>query len=81
MEDPAVATGISLWHYLRIIANTTADQKILYMPVGWEGWSFIAVCSNLALKLLHQFFLRFLGGLGEVSKIFDNINTVTRTNP
>ena len=38
MEDPAVATGI--------IANTTTDNKILYVPIGWEGWSFIAACSK-----------------------------------
>ena len=37
------------------------------MPVDWEGWLFIAACSNLALKLLHQITLGFLGGMEEVS--------------
>ena len=43
-------------------ANITADNKILYVPVGWEGWLFIAAYSKLALKLLHQLTLSVLGG-------------------
>ena len=48
-----------------IWANITADNQIRYVPVGWEGWLFIAVYSKLALKLLHQLTLSFLGGMGE----------------
>ena len=47
---------------LRIIANATADNKILYVPVAWEGWSVIAACLNLALKL--STFLKFSWGFG-----------------
>ena len=36
---------------------------ILHVPNGWEGWLFIAACSNLALKLLHQLTLSFLRGV------------------
>ena len=48
-------------------ANITADNKILYVPVGWEGWLFIDAYSKLALKLLHQLTLSFLGGMGDTS--------------
>ena len=51
---------------LIICANITADNKILYVPVGWEGWLFIAACLNLALKLLHQVTLSFLEGMEKV---------------
>ena len=36
MEDPVVTTGM----FFEIItcANITADNKILYVPVGWEGY-------------------------------------------
>ena len=50
-----------------ICANITADNKILYVPVGWEGWLFIDAYSKLALKLLHQLTLSFLGGMGDTS--------------
>ena len=46
-----------------IFANITAGSKLLYAPVGWEGWLFIAACSNLILNLLHQRTLSFVGGL------------------
>ena len=46
-----------------------ADSKISYVPVDLEGWLFIAACSNLTLKLLHQRTLSFLGGLTGVSYI------------
>ena len=49
-----------------ICANITADNKILYVPVGWEGWLFIAAYSKLAIKLLHKLTLSFLGGMGEL---------------
>ena len=55
-----------------IWANITADKQIRYVPVGWEGWLFIAAHSKLALKLLHQLTLSFLGGMGEVS--YNNIS-------
>ena len=61
MEDTVVATSISFWNYL-ICANITADNKILYMPAGWEEWLFLAACLNLVLKLLHQ--LKFSWGYG-----------------
>ena len=51
---------------LKFFANITADNKVLYVAVGWEGWSFIAKWSNLAFKLLQQLILSFLGDLGEV---------------
>ena len=66
---------------LKIFANITADNKILYVPLGWEGWLFIAAYSNLALKLLHQLFLSFLGGFEGVSYNKNKRSTVTRTNP
>ena len=53
-------------------ANTTADNNILYVPVGWEGWLFIAAYSKLALKSLHQLTLSFLAGMGEV--LYNNIS-------
>ena len=49
-----------------ICANITGDNKILYVPLGWEGWLFIAAYSKLAIKLLHKFTLSFLGGMGEI---------------
>ena len=55
-----------------IYANITADNKILYESVGWEGWLFMATYSKLALKLLHQLTLSFLGGMGEMS--YNNIS-------
>ena len=27
---------------LKFFANITADNRVLYVAVGWEGWSFIA---------------------------------------
>ena len=63
MEDAVVATGM----FFEIIynrANIIADSKILYVPVGWDGWLFIAAYSKLALKLLHQLTLRFSWGYG-----------------
>ena len=65
MEDAVVAT--SMFFKLFICANITADNKTLYVPVGWEGWLFIAAYSKLAFTLLHQLTLSFLGGMGEVS--------------
>ena len=71
MEDAVVATGM-FYEIIYNCANITADNKILYVPVGWEGWLFIAAYSKLALKLLHQLTLSFLGGMGEVS--YNNIS-------
>ena len=65
MEDAVVATG--MFFRLFICANITAESKILYVPLGWEGWLFIAAYSKLALTLLRQLTLSFLGGTGEVS--------------
>ena len=59
MENATVATGISFL----ISTNITADIKILYVPVSWEGCLFIHASSNLTLKLFHQRTLCFLGGL------------------
>ena len=60
-----------------ICANITADNKILYVSVGWEGWLFIAAYSILALKSLQQLTLSFLGGMGEVpyNNISNEINS------
>ena len=54
---------------LIIFANIIVDSKILYVPVDWVGWLFIAACSNLTLQLLHQSTLIVLGGLPEVSYV------------
>ena len=66
MEDAVVATGMFLKLFI-ICSNITTDNKILYVSVGWEGGLFIAAYFKLALKLLHQLTLSFLGGMGEGS--------------
>ena len=70
MEDAVVAAGM-FFEIIYNCANITVDNKILYMPVGWERSLFIAAYSKLALKLLHQLTLSFLGGMEEVS--YNNI--------
>ena len=59
MEDAVVAPGIFLKLFV-ICANITADNKILHLSVGWEGWLFIAAYSS------------FLGGMREAS--YNNIS-------
>ena len=63
MEDAVVATGIFLKLFI-ICANITADNKILHLSVGWEGWLFIAAYSTPTLS--------FLGGMREAS--YNNIS-------
>ena len=70
MEDAVVAKGI-FFEIIYNCANITAGNKILYVPVDWEGWLFIVAYLKLALKLLHQITLSFLGGMGEV---YNNIS-------
>ena len=70
MEDGCCSSYRYFFLILFIIfANITADSKILYVPVGWEEWLFIAARLNLILQLLHQRTLSFLGALEGVSYI------------
>ena len=66
MED-AVSYKYFFLKLFIICVNITAGNKILYVPVGWEEWLFVDECSKLALQLLHQLTLRFLGGMEELS--------------
>ena len=50
MEYAVVAKGI-FFEIIYNCANITAGNKILYVPVDWEGWLFIVAYLKLALKL------------------------------